>query len=100
MKKIKLSKEFIDQFNVKFSNDDDGNVEISIDCDFVVYNNHHDSFCATNFDKNKDGRNNDETLVVKDLLIDQLQYVDFINFKENTNYIDDKFGVKNGIYGS
>lgn len=100
MKKIKFSKEFIDQFKVEFSNDKDGNVEISLDADFVVYLNHLNSFAATTFKKNKDNRNQDEVLPVKDLLIDQIEYLDFINFKGNANYIEDKFGVKNDFYRS
>lgn len=92
MKKIIFQKDFIDQFGLKIENKDNGDIEISIHADFLVYLNHKNIIAASIFTKNKKGFYQDDTLSPKDLLIDQLQYVDYIQkLDKKTSFIDFKF---------
>jgi len=86
--KIKFTKDFIKQFGVKVENIDNGNIEINVNADFMVFLNEQEVIAATNFRKEDKF---DDTLPVKDLLIDQLQYVDYLQKSHGTNLIEYKF---------
>jgi len=100
MKKIRFEKKFIEHFNVRIDKKENGDIEVLVDCDFMVYLNEFETMAAASFMKNKKGSPMDTTLPLKDLLVDQLQYVDYIQKaprgKKEISVIDLKFKDKKG----
>lgn len=92
MKKIKLSPEFIKNWKVNIAHNRDGSIDIEIDADHIVYVNREETLAASNFRKDADGNFSDETIGIKDLILDEAMYLDYINVGEDKkNYIDSKF---------
>ncbi len=105
MAKIILSKEFIKQFKAKIGSVGE-NIEIELDADFLIYLNKEQTFAACKFAKNKNGSfADDDTLVIKDLLIDQIIYADFIQKRiqpdgSEINFIEKRFSKNIKKYGA
>lgn len=86
--KIKFTKNFIEQRKVTVNNLENGDMEIDLQGDFLVFLNEKQSFAVSDFrwqDKF------DDTLPVKDLLVDQLQLVDYMQKSHGMTLIDYKF---------
>lgn len=99
MKKIILSKEFCRQFKVKVEKKDKDHIEISIDADFLIYLNDKETISASKFGTNKNNNFCDDTLVLKDILLDQIIYSDFIQKSiqpdgSEINFIEERFNIK------
>lgn len=91
--KIVMSKQFIEMRKVAIEQRENGDTEISIDGDFLVFLNHKNVFAVSTFGKNSKGLPCDTTVPVKDLLVDQLQYVDYLQMGDDCiNGIEKKFG--------
>ena len=86
--KIKLNQDFIKQRNLKIETLENGDVEINLDGDFLVFLNEQEVFAVSTFRKEDKF---DETLPIKDLLVDQLQLVDYMQKSHGINLLDYKF---------
>ena len=86
--KIKFTKNFIEQRKLKVSTLENGDMEIDLSGDFLVFMNHTQNFAVASF---RGGDKFDETLPLKDLLVDQLQLVDFMQKSHGVNLVEYKF---------
>lgn len=88
MQTITLESEFVKANKIEVLQHNDGGFTIVFPlADFLVYSNKHKAIAASTF-----AVGGDDTLPVKDLLIDELQYVDYMQKLDNgDNAIDRKF---------